>query len=110
MLKFCPKCGTVLIPKKKSKRNMWYCKKCKSYYEPKPKEKVSFSTKLPKEKEIIVIDKRELKSELPVTKIICPKCGNEEAYWWMQQTRSADEPPTIFYQCTKCEYRWRVYS
>ena len=110
MLKFCQKCGTILLPKKKSGKVKWYCKKCNKYYDPKPREKVNLSTKLESKKEVIVIDKTELKGELPVTKILCPNCGNEEAYWWMQQTRSADEPPTIFYQCTKCGYRWRVYS
>ena len=43
-------------------------------------------------------------------KIECEKCGNDEAIWWMLQTRSADEPTTQFYRCTKCQYTWRDYS
>ena len=43
-------------------------------------------------------------------KIECEKCGNDEAVWWMLQTRSADEPTTQFYRCTKCQYTWRDYS
>jgi len=43
-------------------------------------------------------------------KIECEKCGNDEAVWWMLQTRSADEPTTQFYRCTKCRYTWRDYS
>ncbi|MGB8135135.1 MAG: hypothetical protein WCE99_13180, partial [Nitrososphaeraceae archaeon] len=39
---------------------------------------------------------------LPTTAIDCPKCGNNNAYWWMLQTRSADEATTQFYRCTKC--------
>ena len=46
----------------------------------------------------------------PTIKIECEKCGNDEAVWWMLQTRSADEPTTQFYRCTKCRYTWRDYS
>lgn len=49
-------------------------------------------------------------STLPTIKIDCEKCGNDEAVWWMLQTRSADEPTTQFYRCTKCKYTWRDYS
>ncbi|RLG10996.1 MAG: transcription factor S, partial [Thaumarchaeota archaeon] len=41
---------------------------------------------------------------------ICPKCGNREAYYWAVQTRSADEPMTRFFRCTKCGYTWREYD
>ena len=40
---------------------------------------------------------------------MCPKCGNTEAYWYMQQTRGGDEPQTKFLKCTKCGYSWREY-
>jgi DNA-directed RNA polymerase subunit M len=60
---------------------------------------------------IIVIGKKERKLKtLPQTKITCPKCNNTEAYWWMVQTRSADESTTQFFRCTKCENTWREYS
>jgi transcription factor S len=47
---------------------------------------------------------------LPVTKAECKKCGNVMAYYWMMQTRSADEPSTRFYRCTKCNHTWREYE
>ena len=46
----------------------------------------------------------------PTINIECEKCDNNEAVWWMLQTRSADEPTTQFYRCTKCQYTWRDYS
>lgn len=45
---------------------------------------------------------------LPKMREICPECGNTEAYYYMRQNRSADEPETIFYRCTKCSYKWKV--
>ena len=62
-----------------------------------------------KEKELTVIEENEDMSVLPKTNVRCPKCGNNEAYWILLQTRAADEPETRIYTCTKCGYRWREY-
>lgn len=35
----------------------------------------------------------------------CGNCGNDKAYFWVRQTRSSDEPLTVFHQCTKCRKR-----
>lgn len=44
---------------------------------------------------------------LPTTSTTCPSCGHDEAYWYLQQIRSADESETRFFVCTRCEHRWR---
>lgn len=44
---------------------------------------------------------------LPTTDARCPECGNDTAYWYLQQIRSADESETRFFICTACEHRWR---
>ncbi len=74
-------------------------------------EKVLISESVHEAKKgIVVMGKDEGVAELPSTRIICPKCEHNEAHWWMQQTRAADEPPTIFYKCKKCGYSWRSYG
>jgi len=108
-VQFCPKCGNILVPEKKKKGVILVCKKCNRRY--RLKEKKLLAEKFEdQKKEIVVMEKDEGLKEFPKTKIICPNCGNDEAYWWMQQTRAADEPPTIFYRCTKCGYNWRSYG
>ncbi|MBR9678469.1 MAG: transcription factor S, partial [Nanoarchaeota archaeon] len=57
---------------------------------------------------ILVVDE-DLDKTLPKTKAHCPKCGNGEAYYWLKQTRSPDEPPTTFFKCVKCKKIWREY-
>ncbi len=46
----------------------------------------------------------------PTTEVTCPRCGNDEAYWHLEQTRSADESETRFFECTECGYKWREYD
>jgi DNA-directed RNA polymerase subunit M len=38
----------------------------------------------------------------------CGRCGNRGAYYYLRQTRRADEPTTRFYECTKCGNRWKT--
>ncbi len=37
----------------------------------------------------------------------CPKCTYHQAYFMEIQTRSADEPATLFFKCVKCGAQWR---
>ena len=104
-MKFCPTCEVRL---KKSDSSL-KCPKC--VYA----QGCSADTKKTKEEEetvseLNVLDENEGKEALPSIKIDCEKCGNDEAVWWMLQTRSADEPTTQFYRCTKCSHTWRDYS
>lgn len=37
----------------------------------------------------------------------CPECQHDRAYYEEFQTRSADEPATIFYTCANCRHKWK---
>jgi len=109
-LEFCPKCGSLMTVKKKRSRSFLVCPKC-GKERPLKKERLVISESLQKHKKAVIVMGKDAEAiELPKTRIICPQCENVEAYWWMQQTRSADEPPTLFYRCTKCSYSWRTYG
>lgn len=43
----------------------------------------------------------------PTTDIPCPECGQEQVYYHLRQTRSADESETRFFTCQSCEHKWR---
>ena len=103
-MKFCPKCEVRL---KKSDSGL-KCPKC-DYVEGST-ETLKKEIKEQEVSELNVLDENEGKETLPTIKIDCEKCGHTEAVWWMLQTRSADEPTTQFYRCTKCNHTWRNYA
>ena len=105
---FCPKCGSLMVPKKIDKKIKMVCPNCG--YVDDNNDSVQISEKTENKKEIEVIDNPDVDSLKSKTKIKCPKCGNDEAYFWTVQTRAGDEPETKFYKCTKCGYTWRDYS
>ena len=37
----------------------------------------------------------------------CPACSHGVAYFYEVQTRSADEPATLFFRCVECGHQWR---
>ena len=89
-----------------------YCRKCQKFRAGKVKSK-DFKIGVKKQKtedKIIVFDKKSRVDVLPKTHVQCPRCEHGEAFWWMEQTRAADEAPTRFYKCCKCEHVWREYE
>lgn len=109
-MKFCEKCGNLMLVERRRKHIFLVCRKCHKEVRAKD-EKIALTEAMREpRKEIIVMGKDEGVAELPKTRIMCPKCENVEAFWWMQQTRAADEPPTLFYKCTKCGWSWRSYG
>lgn len=107
-MNFCKKCGTVLVAKEEKKKTVLVCRKCGQklkYYKP---LEISEAIKKKPSDDIIVIEKNE--EALPKTRAVCPKCGHTEAFWWLRQTRSGDEAPTLFLRCTKCRFSWREYG
>ena len=114
MVQFCPNDGSLLKLKIVKIGGKSFpalaCEKC-GYYEKLEKGlRIESKVSSPTTQAIKVIDEGEEVKTMPTIEIICPKCGNNEAYWWLLQTRSGDEPPTQFYRCTKCGYTWRQYA
>lgn len=101
---FCPKCGSIMVPKAGKKTKSFACD-CGYRTKQKPVAVLKEKVILEKKDEIEVIDKKV--ETLPKTEEECPKCKNREAYFWTVQTRAGDEAETRFLECTKCKHRWR---
>jgi DNA-directed RNA polymerase subunit M len=104
-VEFCPECGTLLLPKDGMLRCR--CGYTKDIGE-EVKEKYNLEEKTEEAREIMIVE--EELQQMPTCKADCRRCGNTTAYYWMLQTRGADEPSTKFFRCTKCKYTWRDYD
>ncbi len=102
-MEFCPKCGSVLVMKKKNLG----CPRCGYSSKTKP-QKLKTSEKINERREVAVFSGKD-ESTLPIVAEKCKKCGNEKAYFWTVQTRASDEAETKFYKCTKCKHTKRDY-
>jgi DNA-directed RNA polymerase subunit M len=93
---FCSKCGSVMVAKRERNKTVLVCRKCGTKVDDyKPLEIAENVEKNPLD-DVVIIEKNQ--EFLPKTT------------WWIQQTRSSDEAPTLFLRCTKCRHSWREYG
>jgi len=102
-MEFCPKCGCVLVEKKKN----FGCPRCG--YTAKEKIVIETSEKIKVKGDIVMITNND-DDVFPIITAKCPKCTCKEAYFWTSQTRAGDEAETRFFRCTKCKHTWREYK
>lgn len=114
-MKFCPTCESRL--KSRYEEGVLICPKCGYSTDREATEELSVKSSMPPTtidggagSVLKVVEADKMPDALPTTSADCPKCGNNLAFWWMLQTRSADEATTQFYRCTQCSHTWRNYS
>lgn len=104
----------MMMARKEKGKTVLVCPKCgyredalKSKSPPTLSKRIAHSEK---ERLYVVSSEDSLKTLPKIKGVKCPRCGNDEAYYTVLQTRRADEPPTRFYKCTKCGHTWREYE
>ena len=71
-------------------------------------ESLQHQQSLASSSDIRIVEPDKVPDPDPITDAVeCPKCRNRQAFWWIVQTDSADEPSTQFFRCTKCNHTWR---
>jgi len=103
---FCPKCGGLMVPRLINNKRIL---SCSCGYSDKSAGGATLREEVKKAVSIEVVDKGDDET-LPETEAECPKCKNKVAWYWLIQTRAADEPETKFLKCKKCRHVWRDYS
>jgi len=104
LMEFCPKCKSMMHPIEGTLK----CRKC-GYEKTKDVASELMSTSSREEREVTVLE-GDTDIGLPTTTARCEECGNNTAYWWLRQLRSADESETRFFKCIKCGFTWREYD
>lgn len=110
-MRFCPNDKSLLVPTRKGGVTVLRCPKCgyEEVVDASARAAYQQRSEVKQKAEVVVVDKQV--EALPKVKTRgCPRCGHDEAYFWVQQTRAADEPPTRFYRCVRCGYTWREYE
>ncbi len=104
---FCPQCGTLLLTEMREGSLHLLCSCCPYVHE----LEEAFSRKVPLKKKSDKVDDvlggADAWDKVDQTDTLCPHCAHTRAYYMQVQTRSADEPMTIFYKCVKCAKRWK---
>ena len=112
MVEFCPECENMLRKKLMDGKPSLACR-CGYHQDIVPND-VEVQNNIQKKKDalkdnLIVVSEEDKIAVHPIVPKDCPKCKNTEAEAWQEQTRSADEPSTSFFRCTKCKNTWREY-
>lgn len=112
MVYFCPSCGNVLLLNSSyASSESLNCMTCPFYYtvdQPLTTRK-TFQRKQADD----VLGGKDAWENVDQTDATCPKCDHNRAYFMQIQTRSADEPMTVFYkviqlrQCVSCSRDWK---
>jgi DNA-directed RNA polymerase subunit M len=109
-LKFCSKCGSMMVPEKSEGGTFYKCRKCENREECFGAHAIVTKNEPKGIGEIPVFDTNKAKERISTVNAECRKCGHDQALWWIQQTRSGDEPATRFFKCVRCGNTWREYA
>ena len=106
-MQFCDECGSMM----KKQDGVMECTNCGHQSEQEGSTEDFITTEEQTGDELIETSEDANFEGKPKDKSVnCDECGNGEAWYTIKQTGSADEPPTRFFKCTECGYRWREYN
>jgi transcription factor S len=106
-MKFCKKCGSLMMPKKDGSKASLVCTQCGNKDKESETEELKEAIKGQEKIEVVEEDKD---IHMPLVDQECPECGHQKSFFWTVQTRASDEPETKFFKCEKCKHTWRDYS
>ena len=106
-MQFCDDCGSMM----KKQQGVMTCTSCDFRAAPAESTEEFISTETQTGEELIeTSEDANFEGKPTDDSVHCDECGNGEAWYTIKQTASADEPPTRFFKCTECGYRWREYN
>jgi DNA-directed RNA polymerase subunit M len=107
-MQFCDECGSMMV----SRDGEMVCTSCGASAEQDDELAEQFvSTEAQSDAEVIETEEgADFEGKPTATDVVCDECGHGEAWYTIKQTASADEPPTRFFKCKECGYRWREYN
>ena len=106
-MQFCDDCGSMM----KKQDGVMVCTGCGNRAEQAVDTEAFVSTEEQTGDELIeTTEDANFEGKPTANDVTCEDCGHDEAWYTIKQTASADEPPTRFFKCKECGYRWREYN
>ena len=107
-MQFCDDCGSMMV----SEAGTMVCTSCGASADRDEELAAEFvSTEAQTDDDVIETEEGANFEGKPTSSDVhCDECGNGVAWYTIKQTGAADEPPTRFFKCTECGYRWREYN
>jgi DNA-directed RNA polymerase subunit M len=107
-VQFCDDCGSMM----RSEDGAMVCASCGARADRDEERAARFvSTEEQADTEVIETEEGANFEGKPTAEdVTCEQCGHGAAWYTIKQTASADEPPTRFFKCKECGYRWREYN
>ncbi|KAH3756222.1 DNA-directed RNA polymerase III subunit RPC11 [Pelomyxa schiedti] len=103
---FCGFCGNLLRIDATTSPLRNFCPTCSCVFMLPQGAKLSAALTLKRKKLDPIFTIANVEGNTSSCEITCERCGHREANCWEMQTRSADEPATIYYRCKKCAHQW----
>ena len=105
-MQFCDECGSMM----KKQDGVMQCTSC-DYTAEQDSAGDFVSTEAQSGDELIETEEgADFEGKPTADDVICDECGHTKAWYTIKQTGAADEPPTRFFKCQECGYRWREYN
>lgn len=107
-MQFCEECGSLMH----ADGEMMICSSCGAEQAKDEGRAEAFrSTESQTDDDVIeTSEEAAFEGKPTASDVTCGECGHHEAWYTIKQTASADEPPTRFFKCKECGYRWREYN
>ena len=107
-MQFCDDCGSMMV----ARDGEMACTSCGATDDRDEERAAEFvSTESQIDDELVETEEGANFERKPTaTDVTCDDCGAGEAWYTIKQTGAADEPPTRFFKCKECGYRWRDYN
>ena len=105
-MQFCDECGSMM----KKEDGVMQCTSC-DYSTAQHSDGEFVSTAEQSGDELIeTAEGDNFEGKPTASDVVCDECGHTKAWYTIKQTGAADEPPTRFFKCQDCGYRWREYN
>uniref|UniRef100_A0A7N0U076 DNA-directed RNA polymerase subunit n=1 Tax=Kalanchoe fedtschenkoi TaxID=63787 RepID=A0A7N0U076_KALFE len=105
-MEFCPNCANLLQFGLESGNGRFRCLTCPYVCFIQNKAKIKKEKILTKKEMDIIVSENDGLERMAHTEATCPNCHHDRAGFYEQQTRSADEPATLFFTCLQCKHKW----